>query len=69
MLEPLMLRAWVRSIARLWSDGRAHNDVGDAKVTFIAGPPREFSRIWSQQSERRTDQSTGSLSRPEPVDG
>jgi hypothetical protein len=48
MLGPPMLPPWVRSIARLWP-GRARGDVADAKVTFIAGPPRELLRIWAQQ--------------------
>jgi hypothetical protein len=45
MQEPWM----VRLIERLWPAGRAGEDVADARVTFIAGPPREFLRVLSQQ--------------------
>jgi hypothetical protein len=49
MLEPPMVRTWVRLITRLWRAGRRGKDVTDARVTFIAGPPREFLRVLSQQ--------------------
>src|SRR5215475_10308902 len=47
--RPPMVPAWVGSIARLWPDGRPRRDVADAQVTFIAGPPHQLLRIFSQQ--------------------
>jgi hypothetical protein len=49
MQEPAMVRTWIRLIARLWPAGRTDENAADARVTFIAGPPREFLRVLSQQ--------------------
>lgn len=49
MQGPPAVGTWVRLIGRFWPAGRTSEDVADARVTFIAGPPREFLRVLSQQ--------------------